>query len=86
MNLSRQAGEALAKITESINGLQGMVQQIASATGEMSAVAETITSDIDGVATASKETSSGSEQITKASVDLSSLATELKQIAGQFKV
>jgi methyl-accepting chemotaxis protein len=86
VNLSRQAGSALELITKSLTGLQGMVQQIASATEEMSTVAETITSDIAGVAATSKETSIGANQIAGASADLSTLSTGLKTIVGQFKV
>ena len=86
VNLSKQAGSALSLITKSITELQGMVQQIASATEEMSTVAETITSDIAEVAATSKETSSGADQIAGASDSLSTLAIGLKTTVGQFTV
>ncbi len=86
VSLSREAGSALALITKSITELQEMVQQIASATEEMSTVAETITSDIAGVAATSKETSSGAEQIAGASAELSTLSAGLQTIAQQFKI
>jgi methyl-accepting chemotaxis protein len=86
VNLSKQAGESLALITKSITELQTMVQHIASATEQMSTVAETITSDISAVVATSQETSTGAKQIAGASTDLSALAIGLKTIAGQFKV
>lgn len=86
VDLSRQAGDALQKITVSINDLQEMVHQIASATEEMSTVSETISADIDGVASVSKNTLSSAEHITGSSSDLAGLAGGLKDLVGRFKV
>jgi methyl-accepting chemotaxis protein len=60
VELSTQAGNALNGIVKSVNNLQTMVQQIASATEEMSTVSETISGDIETIASVSKETSAGS--------------------------
>ncbi|MDD5435395.1 MAG: methyl-accepting chemotaxis protein [Nitrospira sp.] len=86
VDFSFQAGDALRKIVGSVNDLQSMVQQIASATEEMSTTSEEISKDIMTVANVSKETSSGSEQIANASSDLAYLATKLTDIGKQFKV
>ena len=58
-----KAGETLARIVESADNLQLMVQQIATATEEMSAVSQSINSDIEMIANVSQETSAGSSQI-----------------------
>jgi methyl-accepting chemotaxis protein len=86
VDLSKQAGAALAQITKSITELQGMVQQIASATEEMSTVAETITADIASVAITSKDTATGADQIAGAAAELSTLSTGLKASVEHFKV
>src|ERR1700690_569537 len=86
VEFSRKAGDSLGNIVGSVNTLQSMVQQIASATEEMSTVSETISSDIQGIAEGSKEISAGSGQIAQALSDLARLATELKGVVGQFTV
>jgi len=86
VELSTQAGNALHGIVKSVNNLQTMVSQIASATEEMSTVSETISGDIETIASVSKETSAGSNQIAQASSDLARLASNLQGIVGQFKV
>lgn len=85
-DLSRQAGESLARIVSSVNDLQGMVQQIASSTEEMSAVAEGINSDIDMIASISRETSVGTDQITSKTIELARLSSNLQGLTGQFRV
>ncbi len=86
VELSTQAGKALHGIVKSVDELHCMVQQIASATEEMSTVSETISGDIETIASVSKETSTSSEQIAQASNDLARLASNLQGIVGQFKV
>ncbi len=84
--LSTQAGDALQKIVESVNGLQAMVQQIASATEEMSTVSESISSDIEVIASVSQETSTSVTQIKQASLDLSKVSLELKTEVNKFRL
>ncbi|HEX8947852.1 MAG TPA: methyl-accepting chemotaxis protein [Dissulfurispiraceae bacterium] len=86
VELSSQAGEELKEIVTSIGGLQAMVQQIASSTEEMSATAELISRDIEGVATNAKDINSGSGQITQSVNGLSDLALRLKQVVDMFKI
>jgi len=84
--LSSQAGDALQGIVESVNGLQAMVQQIASATDEMSTVSENISSDIEVIASVSQETSTSATQIQQASLALSKVSMELKTEVDKFKL
>ncbi|MBI5194435.1 MAG: methyl-accepting chemotaxis protein [Nitrospirae bacterium] len=86
VEFSTLTGDALHKIVSSVNELQMMVQQIASATEEMSATSEQISSDILAVANVSKETSTGSGQIAAASSEVAVLAAKLLEMGGQFKV
>lgn len=86
VEFSTQTGEALQKIVASVSDLQMMVQQIASATEEMSATSEQISGDIMTVANVSKETSTGSEHIAEASTEVARLASKLTEMGGQFKV
>lgn len=83
---SSSAGDALKDIVSSVDNLQSMVQQIASATEEMSTVSEQISGDIETIANVSRETSTGSEQISESSSDLARLATKLSDLVKQFKV
>lgn len=49
-------------------------------------VSETISGDIETVANVSHETSAGSEQIAKAALDLTGLASGLQKAVGQFRM
>ncbi len=80
-----KAGETLARIVESADNLQLMVQQIATATEEMSAVSQSINSDIEMIANVSQETSAGSSQIAQAASDLARLSSTLIQAVGHFR-
>lgn len=83
---SAKASEALWQIVEKVEELQSMVQQIASATEEMSATSEEISKDVMTIADLSRETSGSSEHIARASSDLASLAIRLSEKGEQFKI
>ena len=86
VDLATQAGTALGKIVESVNGLQLMVQQIATATEEMSAVSETISQDIESIANASKETNDTAVKMTDTSLQQTKLSLDLKDAIMGFKL
>jgi methyl-accepting chemotaxis protein len=86
VELSKKAGKALQDIVNSVTNLQSMVQQIASATEEMSAVSEQITQDIEMIAGVTNETSSNATQISQASADLARLAASLEGMVSQFRI
>lgn len=85
-NLSAQAGEALHKIVDSVNGLQSMVDQIASATEQMSTVSGQISDYIEVIANISNETSTSTGEIARASEDLSRLSVDLKEMTHRFRL
>lgn len=63
--LSSQASEALVQIITSIGGLHGGVQQIASATTEMSSTTDEIAHDIEKISLVSQNTLSSTEEIAR---------------------
>jgi methyl-accepting chemotaxis protein len=86
VDLSKKAGDALDGIVKSVNDLQLMAQQIASATEEMSVTSESISSDVEAIASLSKETTNGATDIEQASDNLAILSTDLTKVIGKFKV
>jgi methyl-accepting chemotaxis protein len=79
-----KAGDTLVRIVESAGNLQSMVQQIATATEEMSVTSQTVTDDIDAIARVSQETSAGATQMAQTATDLTQLSTTLLQAVGRF--
>jgi methyl-accepting chemotaxis protein len=86
VKFSEEAGHSLGIIVKSVDGLQTMVQQIASAAEEMSTTSEQISRDIEQIATVSRETSGSSEQTARASTELAELSINLQGIVGEFKL
>lgn len=86
VELVTQAGSALRTIVRSANELQTMVQQIASATEEMSATSEGISRDIERIAEVSKNNSENAGQVAESSTMLAYLADEMRRTSEQFKL
>jgi methyl-accepting chemotaxis protein len=86
VDLSGKAGQSLRVIVTSVDDLLGMVQQIASATDEMSTTSEEINRDIEQIAAVSRETSASSEQTAQASGELAKLSNDLEGIVSRFRV
>jgi methyl-accepting chemotaxis protein len=62
-----------------------MVQHIASATEEMSTVSESISADIEVIASVSKETNTSAIEIETASNNLARLSADLQEVTRKFK-
>ena len=86
VRLSEEAGHSLAAIVKSVDGLQTIMHQIASATEEMSTTSEEISKEIEQIAGISRETSSSSEETAQASGELSKLSVTLENIVKEFKL
>jgi methyl-accepting chemotaxis protein len=86
VQLSNEAGQALHNIVKSVDDLQLMVQQIASAADEMSATSDQISKDIESIAQLSKESSANSEQTAAASREMTRLSANLQDIVGTFRL
>ncbi|MCW8907466.1 MAG: methyl-accepting chemotaxis protein [Sedimenticola sp.] len=80
------AGDSLNRITESINTISQMNEHIASAVHQQSEVAGEISRNITAISDVTGQTADHSEKIAHTSQQLSSLASELKELMGQFKV
>jgi len=81
-----ETGDALNKLTESINQISDMNTQIASAAQQQSVVAEDINTNVVGVTEICNRSAAGAQQTASASDNLLKLANKLKNIVGQFKI
>ena len=81
---SEQAGASLRQIVASGASLQGMVSEIATATVELSATAEQISTDIVAIERVSAETVKAAAAIAAESDALAGLSVELKEEISRF--
>jgi len=86
VDLSQKAANILGQIFNKAQELQSMIQQIASATEEMSSVTDHITQDIGSIAEGSKEISLAVDQSAQTASDIARLGGELNTAIGRFKV
>ncbi|MBI1912379.1 MAG: methyl-accepting chemotaxis protein [Deltaproteobacteria bacterium] len=84
--LTKEAGSALNDITSSINHVNGMIHQIATSTEQQSAVASTISADMEAVADISRESANGVRGVSTLALELNELAEELERTLSKFKV
>ena len=81
-----QAGERLGTITGSIESINDMNRQIATAAEEQSQVAEEMSHSITDISHVSEETSQGAQLTADASQQLAALSMQLQTLVGRFKV
>lgn len=86
VTLANGAGQALGRITQSSDGLTGMVQSIAAATEQQSAAAEEISRSVEQIAVVTRESSEGAGQASQAAAQLSVQAERLQSLVNRFKV
>ncbi|WP_224961498.1 methyl-accepting chemotaxis protein [Geomonas subterranea] len=86
MESSRRSGEALDDIMNAINELTSQIHQIATAAEQQTAVTGEITANIGTITEVVSETAGGAHETAKAATHMSSLACELQQIVGRFKL
>ncbi len=82
---SQEAGEALESIVRSVEGLQEMTTQIATATEELSATSDQISEDIHAIDDVLKQTREATDSIAGSAESLSGVSRELKEELDQFK-
>ena len=80
------AGTSLESITSSVNQINEMNLQIATAAEEQTSVAEEINSNVLQINTLVEGTAAGARQTSTASVELTKLASQLQSLVGQFKI
>jgi methyl-accepting chemotaxis protein len=86
MESSRKSGEALQNILSAISDVSQEIHQIATAAEEQTAVTGEISFNIHQINDVVLETAKGAHQTAGAAGHLSTLATELQQIVGRFKL
>ena len=86
VDLSRDAGDALAAIIRTVSIIQEMNPQIAAAAEEQSTVAEEINRSVLKVRDVSEQNAAASEETTAASVQLTRLSLELQALVGKFRL
>ncbi|MGE3259963.1 MAG: methyl-accepting chemotaxis protein [Geobacter sp.] len=82
---SEEAGAALDSIVASVDGLQEMTQQIATATVELSATSDQISNDIYAIDTVLRETLQATSAISDESRRLAAISAELQSELNQFQ-
>ncbi|WP_460132082.1 methyl-accepting chemotaxis protein [Pseudomonas sp. S1_E04] len=85
VDLTRDAGDALAAIARTVSVIQEMNPQIAAAAEEQSAVAEEINRSVLKVREVSELTTAASEETAAASVQLERLSQDLQTMVGKFR-
>lgn len=86
VELTRDAGDALAVIARTVSVIQEMNPQIAAAAEEQSAVAEEINRSVLKVRDVSEQTAAASEETAAASIQLSKLSLDLQTLVGKFRL
>ncbi|GAA0814810.1 methyl-accepting chemotaxis protein [Colwellia asteriadis] len=83
---SKETGDALASILETINLINDMNTQVATAVEEQSVVASEINSNITSISDSAEVTANGASETAESSQHMSSLAQKLQTLVGGFKV
>lgn len=86
MDSSRKSGDALQQIVDAINDVSMQVHQIATAAEEQTAVTGEISSNIHQITDVVSDTARGAHETATAASQLSSLAIELQNMVGRFKL
>lgn len=86
VELTHDAGDALAAIIRTVSIIQEMNPQIAAAAEEQSAVAEEINRSVLKVRDVSEQTAAASEETAAASAQLTKLSLDLQNLVGRFKL
>ena len=83
---ARSAGEALTSIIHGSESVQRMVTQIAAAATEQSYSTQSVSANVNEIASIIEQTAASSQQSVEACQQLALLANELTGLVGSFKV
>ena len=86
VEISNQAGERLALVTERIGEIDGMNQSVATATEEQTSVIESLNVDITEINSLNQEGVENLGATLRACGDLEQQAARLKQLVGSFRI
>jgi len=86
VELANAAGQALGRITQSSEGLAGMISSIAAASEEQAAASGDISRSIEQMSAVTRESTQGANQAAQAAALLSQQAERLRELVGRFKI
>ena len=86
VDLSREAGDMLKRITQSVRSIESMNEQIACAAEQQSAAGEEIGRNVTNVRDISDQTASASEETASSSMELARIGVRLQEMTARFKV
>ena len=86
VGLSREAGEMLKRITQSVKDIEAMNEQIACAAEQQSAAGEEIGRNVTNVRDISDQTAAASEETASSSMELARVSVRLQEMTARFKV
>nr|WP_256261518.1 methyl-accepting chemotaxis protein [Pseudomonas gingeri] len=86
VEFTRRAGVSLDGITQSVQAIESMNHQIATAAEQQSAVAEEINRSVTNVREISEQTAASSEETAASSVELARLGGHLQTLVGKFRL
>ncbi len=84
--LADRAGHSLKQIIEGADKVVDIVTQVAAASEEQSSASEEISRNIEAINAVTGQSSSGIQQVAKASQDLSQLTVNLEALISKFKI
>ncbi|MFO0830352.1 MAG: methyl-accepting chemotaxis protein [Phycisphaerales bacterium] len=86
VDLAQNAGQALGRISQSSQGLAGMVQSIAAAAEQQAASSQQIAKAVETINAVTRESSQGASQVAQAATDLSQQSEKLQGMVQRFKL
>ncbi|HEY7772543.1 MAG TPA: methyl-accepting chemotaxis protein [Marinagarivorans sp.] len=86
VSLARNAGDAIRKIVNEIDRVQGMSAQIATAAEEQSAATEEINRNVSNMTSLSEKAHESAASTYTIAEDLGSISQQLQGVAGRFKL
>jgi methyl-accepting chemotaxis protein len=86
VGLAQNAGQALGRISQSSQGLAGMVQSIAAAAEEQAASSHQIAKAVETINAVTRESSQGASHVAQAAGDLSQQSEKLQGMVQRFRV
>nr|WP_183629296.1 methyl-accepting chemotaxis protein [Pseudomonas sp. AS2.8] len=86
VGLSREAGDMLKRITQSVRAIESMNEQIACAAEQQSAAGEEISRGVTNVRDISDQTAAASEETAASSMELARIGVRLQEMTNRFKV
>ena len=81
-----RSGSALSDILDQINNVTGQVNQIATAAEEQTSTTREISCSLQQLTEVVNGNASNAQESSRAALDLATLAAELQQLAGQFRL